>query len=534
MRDFLLLFPPGPEFATARTSSYSRLSGLGRRLTRCRSQIGRFNLQRSILLVIVLSCCLPRALFGANAPAALTSPAPGSVLSGSSVTFSWTAGTGVTAYAFHVGTTGTGSSDLFDSGGIVATSVLVSGLPTNGGTIYATLYSDINGVWQSVGYTYTTKNMAPAAFASPAPGGTLSGSSVTFSWTSGAGVSAYELWLGTSGLGSSSLYNSGGITANSVKVTGLPTRGATIYATLYSDISGVWTPVYATYTEAASVAVSALSCSSSIMHVLGTYACTITLTAAAPSGGITVSLASSGAAITLPVSATIPANATSTTVMADVVSLAAQTVTLTATAGGVSKSFAIQLSPTGPNLSTNATSVTFGTVAVNSTATQGITLTSNGTTPVTISTATVTGSGFTTPGATFPITLNPGQAATVNVQFKPAAVGAVSGSLTIHSNSLTASTSVVSLIGTGAGTSYQVDLSWEAPASSAVAVVGYDVYRAVSGSSAYTLMNASLDTMTTFLDKTVLAGVTYDYIIESVDSAGVKSAPSNVIVVTIP
>jgi fibronectin type 3 domain-containing protein len=47
-------------------------------------------------------------------------------------------------------------------------------------------------------------------------------------------------------------------------------------------------------------------------------------------------------------------------------------------------------------------------------------------------------------------------------------------------------------------------------------------------------MNASLDTMTTFLDKTVLAGVTYDYIIESVDSAGVKSAPSNVIVVTIP
>ena len=35
------------------------------------------------------------------------------------------------------------------------TSATVTGLPSNGETIYATLYSLINGVWQSVQYTYT-------------------------------------------------------------------------------------------------------------------------------------------------------------------------------------------------------------------------------------------------------------------------------------------------------------------------------------------------------------------------------------------
>ena len=543
MRDVLFRLSPGSTFTTVSTPSYSRLSGLGRRLTHCRAQIGRLNRQQSALLVIVLSCCLPHALFGAATPAALISPAPGSALPGSSATFSWTAGSGVTAYAFHLGTTGVGSSDLFDSGGTLVTSVVVSGLPTNGGTIYATVYSDINGIWAASSYTYTAKKSTAAAsaattaaFISPAPGSTLPGSSVTFSWTPVAGATAYELWLGPSGPGSSSLYNSGNITTNSVTVTGLPTSGTPIYASLYSDVNGAWTAIDATYTEAGSGAISAFSCSSAIMHVVGTYACWITLTTAAPSGGTKVTLTSSSAAITIPAAATIPANAIITVAMADVISVATtQTVTLTASAGGSSRSFAIELSPPGTStLSTNATSVAFGSVEVGTAATQDITLTSTGTAPVTISGATLTGSSFTTPGAAFPITLNPGQTATLNVQFKPASTGAVTGDLTISSNSSTGSTSVISLSGTGSNTAYQVDLNWEAPPSSAIPVVGYDIYRSVAGSSAYTALNASLDTTTTYLDKTVQAGVTYDYIIESVDGAGVRSAPSNVIAIAVP
>jgi hypothetical protein len=47
----------------------------------------------------------------------------------------------------------------------------------------------------------------------------------------------------------------------------------------------------------------------------------------------------------------------------------------------------------------------------------------------------LSGAGFTVSGATFPVMLNPGQAATLSVQFDPATVGAATGQLTITSDS---------------------------------------------------------------------------------------------------
>jgi hypothetical protein len=79
-----------------------------------------------------------------------------------------------------------------------------------------------------------------------------------------------------------------------------------------------------------------------------------------------------------------------------------------------------------------------------------------------------------------------------------------------------------------------VELSWNAPESSAVPVVGYNVYRSTSGSSAYQLLNSSVDAETTYVDSTVQSGQTYDYIVESVDNSGVASAPTSPISVTIP
>ena len=183
-------------------------------------------------------------------PAALTTPAPSSTLAGSSVTFDWTKGTGVTAYKLWLGTTA-GSLNLYSSGNTTATSVSVTGLPTNGATIYATLWSQINGVFQSAAYTYMEEKPTPvsAALTTPTPSSTLAGSSVTFDWTPGTGVTAYKLWLGTT-TGSLNLYSSGNTTATSVTVTGLPTNGATIYATLWSQINGVFQSVSYTYTAA--------------------------------------------------------------------------------------------------------------------------------------------------------------------------------------------------------------------------------------------------------------------------------------------
>src|SRR5208282_822959 len=115
-----------------------------------------------------------------------------------------------------------------------------------------------------------------------------------------------------------------------------------------------------------------------------------------------------------------------------------------------SGSFALQLSSTPAiGLSANATNVTFGNVALNSPATQSITLTSTGTGAVTISAISITGAGFTVSGATSPLTLRAGQTATISVQFDPTSSGAASGKLTIASNATSNSTIGIALSGTG-------------------------------------------------------------------------------------
>jgi hypothetical protein len=229
----------------------------------------------------------------------------------------------------------------------------------------------------------------------------------------------------------------------------------------------------------------------------------------------------------------VPANASSAGFTATVASVGtAQAVALKANAGNVSENFSLQLNAAVPTLSINATSVGFGDVEVNTSATQSVTLTSTGTAPVTASAATLTGTGFTLSGATFPVTLNPSQALTLYVLFDPAAAGAATGQLTITSNSSTNGTAVIGLNGTG--TPPEVDLSWDAPSSSADPVAGYNVYRAPGGSYTYALLNSSAVTETAYVDNRVQSGQTYDYVVTSVDDSGVESAPSNMFSGSIP
>ena len=279
---------------------------------------------------------------------------------------------------------------------------------------------------------------------------------------------------------------------------------------------------------------SALSCSNASMTGSGTDACSVTLSSLAPSGGLSVSLSSSSAAVTVPASVAVPANAASVGFTATVSSVrSAQSVTLTATTGTASQIFALQLNAAAPTLSINATSIGFGNVVVNTPATQSLTLSSTGGAPVTISAAAITGTGFTMSGSTFPVTLNPSQRVTLSVQFDPATAGAATGQITITSNSSTSPKAVISLSGTGEASSHQVVLSWQAPTNSAVPVSAYNVYRAPGGSSSYQLIDQS-DTQTTYTDTAVQSGQSYDYVVKSVDSAGVESAPSNMTSVTIP
>lgn len=229
---------------------YNR-SGVIRRMQTGCSQ-GKF----AALLILAL-VCLPFA-FGQSTTAQMTNPTPGSTLTGSSATFSWTTGTGVTAYWLYLGTAA-GASNLYNSGSLSATSVTVNNLPTNGVTLYATLFSQVSGAWVPVSFTYTEAgSYTLAALSSPTPGSVLPGSSVPFSWTSGTGPTAYWLYLGTT-VGASNLYSSGSLSGTSVTVNNLPTNGVAIYATLFSQIDGAWKPASFTYTEAGSYTLAALS-----------------------------------------------------------------------------------------------------------------------------------------------------------------------------------------------------------------------------------------------------------------------------------
>jgi len=178
---------------------------------------------------------------------ALTSPSSGSTLTGSSVSFNWSAGTGATGYQLWVGSTSVNSQNLYSSGPTTNTSVLVNNLPTNGETIYARLYTGFNGTLQHVDYTFSAA--AQAVLTSPSPSTTLTGPDVTFSWSAGTGT-AYQLWVGSTGVNAQNLFSSGVTTGTSVSVSNLPTSGGTIFVRLYSEVNGTWQHTDYTYTAA--------------------------------------------------------------------------------------------------------------------------------------------------------------------------------------------------------------------------------------------------------------------------------------------
>ena len=122
-------------------------------------------------------------------------------------------------------------------------------------------------------------------------------------------------------------------------------------------------------------------------------ACTVTLNAAAASGGLAVSLTSNDSAVTVPASVTVPAGATSAQFSASASAVpSAQAAMLTASAGGVAQTFSVELGAATAILQISASSITFGSVSVGSATTHPLILSSTGTMPVTVSNASLTGS----------------------------------------------------------------------------------------------------------------------------------------------
>lgn len=205
-------------------------------------------------------------------------------------------------------------------------------------------------------------------------------------------------------------------------------------------------------------------------------------------------------------------------------SIAGPSVTVQVTGTGVASA------PSGSTLTVNASSIAFGSVVLNTPSTQSVTLSSTGTSNVVVSSASVSGTGFTVSGATFPLTLTPGQSATLSLQFQPTVAGAASGKLVIASNSSTNATATIALSGTGVPVA--VDLSWTAPGGGSI--TGFNVYRAIGTSSSYQRLNTAVSSPASFMDPTVQSGTTYQYYVTSVDLGGAESLPSNTATVVVP
>src|SRR5277367_3538565 len=101
-----------------------------------------------------------------------------------------------------------------------------------------------------------------------------------------------------------------------------------------------------------------------------------------------------------------------------------------------------------PQLTINPASITFGSVAVGSTASQTVTLTNPGNAALTVTQAVPSGTGFSMSDATLPLTINAGSSASFTAKFSPPAVGSDTGGISIVSNA-PGSPATIALSGTG-------------------------------------------------------------------------------------
>jgi len=113
--------------------------------------------------------------------------------------------------------------------------------------------------------------------------------------------------------------------------------------------------------------------------------------------------------------------------------------TLAIVSDGSNSPLNIPLSGTGltpGSLTATPSSVNFGNVVIGNSPSVSVKLSNTGGTSVTISSATVSGTGFSFNGLTLPMTLNAGQNTTFNVVFSPTSAGNSSGTVIVNSDAI--------------------------------------------------------------------------------------------------
>jgi hypothetical protein len=182
-------------------------------------------------------------------------------------------------------------------------------------------------------------------------------------------------------------------------------------------------------------------------------------------------------------------------------------------------------------LNSSSSSLSFGNVNVSSNATQSVTLTNAGNSSVTISTVTVSGAGFNASGVSSGLILAPGQRASMTATFAPSGAGSVTGKVSVASNA-TNSPDAISLSGTGvAAVDHAVAVSWSPSTST---VVGYNAYSSTQSGGPYTKLTSAPVATTSYTDSAVQAGLTYFFVVTSVDANNVESPYSAEVSALVP
>jgi len=275
-----------------------------------------------------------------------------------------------------------------------------------------------------------------------------------------------------------------------------------------------------------SVAQGGQGTSTIVTTVSGAFNSAISLTASGMPSGATVSFNPST------IAAPGSGNSTMTITAGSGTAVGTYSITVTGTGGGVQQSTPIALTvasaPTS-TLSLSPTSLSFGNTTIGDNAQLPVLIQNAGTGSVTISSATVTGTGYTLSNLPLPQTLGAGQTTSFTVTFTPTVPGASNGTATLTSNALN-SPNVESLSATGVY-NHSVSLTWVP--SNSPGVVGYNVYRGTASGGPYSEMTGSPVSGNSYTDTTVAAGQTYYYVAATVTGTG-ESGYSNQAAASVP
>lgn len=171
----------------------------------------------------------------------LTSPADGATLSDGTLNLFWTGGVGVSGNYMILGRT-LGGRQLGSINFGVSYGASILGMPQDGGPLYVTLYSLINGVYQPENYCFTTASPVSgsrkAALTSPVNRSLVGSAMMDLTWDQGSGVTSYALWVGSAPNGYDIYAGIEG--SNLSKSVPIPGDGRRFYVTLHSLISGAY------------------------------------------------------------------------------------------------------------------------------------------------------------------------------------------------------------------------------------------------------------------------------------------------------